>query len=296
MLVDPLGSVHATSGILPVKEITLSSEEYSEALNNIEVTFFNAPILTPHGKRSLALPDEIGFDWAWLEHKRWIEKNVFKESIDAINASESKTLNAEVLWNKLRDPDINWISCEENNSKARIIPMGRRKLENLDDSFLGSEIPSNNDEKNKKVNELEDLIERMFWSRYSSITVIEREFFVNQLMQLTKPEQLTKLTKGDCLQVWNYLLDTKVNWLSIITTDVNRANVLNKKDRKLEILKTNLSDSLSKFWFLDLQKKIEQIIDNEALAITSIDTKASFEGAQEIREGWLVLRKPKNTH
>ena len=149
---------------------------------------------------------------------------------------------------------------------------------------------NNNNEISKRVDELEDFIERMFWSRYSSVPVIERELFITQL------EQTTQLTKGDCLQVWEYLLSNKVNWLSIIATDVNRANVINKKDRKLEILKISSDSNLSKFWFLDIQKKVEQIIDNEALAITSIDTKASFEGTQEIREGWLVLRKQKTRY
>jgi hypothetical protein len=40
-----------------------------------------------------------------------------------------------------------------------------------------------------------------------------------------------------------------------------------------------------------LQQWVERILNTEALELAAIETQASFEAEQEIREGWLV---PKN--
>ena len=72
MLIDPRGSVHATSGILPTKAIAIPVDQFSEALRNIEVTFLSAPILTDRGKITLPLPDEPGYVWSWLEKENGV--------------------------------------------------------------------------------------------------------------------------------------------------------------------------------------------------------------------------------
>jgi hypothetical protein len=65
MLVDPRGSVHATCGILPVKEITIPPDQYAAALQAIEVLFLSTPIVTDRGKINLPLPVESGYSWSW---------------------------------------------------------------------------------------------------------------------------------------------------------------------------------------------------------------------------------------
>jgi hypothetical protein len=69
MLVDPRGSVHATSGILPTKSIHIPPDQFVQALRNIEVTFLSAPILTDRGSLNLPLPDEPGYAWTWIDKK-----------------------------------------------------------------------------------------------------------------------------------------------------------------------------------------------------------------------------------
>lgn len=73
-LLDPRGRVHATTGLLPVKEIGLPADQYAAALNRIEINFLTAPILTPQGHIQLALPQEPGWNWSWIaqEGGRWI--------------------------------------------------------------------------------------------------------------------------------------------------------------------------------------------------------------------------------
>lgn len=75
MLVDPRGVVHATSGILPTKTISLPAHQYEKALRNIEITFFSAPVLSEANQLDLPLPREAGFLWSWLQrvNNDWIE-------------------------------------------------------------------------------------------------------------------------------------------------------------------------------------------------------------------------------
>lgn len=68
MLVDPLAEVHATTGVLPTKSITIPASMYADALKRIEVTFRSlGPILTRVGRLDLPLPVEPGFAWSWIE-------------------------------------------------------------------------------------------------------------------------------------------------------------------------------------------------------------------------------------
>jgi hypothetical protein len=65
LLMDPRASVHATTGILPVKAITLPAEIYTSALRAIEVAFFTHPVLRGTQGLELPVPDEGGFFWRW---------------------------------------------------------------------------------------------------------------------------------------------------------------------------------------------------------------------------------------
>lgn len=342
MLLDPLGGVHATSGILPAKEIRLPVEDYAEALDNIEVTFLTAPILTPQGTRSLALPQEVGFDWNWLEHNQWIDKTVFTDAISTFEQFSQLEPNAlqqqaNALWDTLKN--ANWISYQPGETKARTIPMGRRKNGNH-----GSEDLLISGFNSQQIDELEDKIENLFWSRYSSVSFIDKKVFIIQLKrhfldidlnrfwqqdslhmtldqiaymnQLPHPDgkllnqyvakldkgqldKITQLTIQNCEKIWNLLLDEQVCWLQPIQGSM-RAKVISKSDRKLEVLNQSSVISnvkyyeLSNIWFPELQQKVEQILDTEALEISSVDAKASFLNSQEIREGWLVLKQQKD--
>ena len=66
MLVDPRGVVHATSGILPTKQIDIPPDQYAKALQRMAVTFLTAPILTDAQEIHLPLPKESGYEWSSL--------------------------------------------------------------------------------------------------------------------------------------------------------------------------------------------------------------------------------------
>ena len=81
LLVDPRASIHATSGILPVKEIQIPSGFVDTALDNLEVSFHSGPLLTwlrampaqdghtpPFAQAiSVPMPAEQNGAWSWWE-------------------------------------------------------------------------------------------------------------------------------------------------------------------------------------------------------------------------------------
>lgn len=91
MLVDPRGSVHATSGILPVKAVAIPQDQYADALKRIDITFLMAPILASgndydalDGSRQvpLPLPADPSYAWSWLarEGTRWATTTTFADA------------------------------------------------------------------------------------------------------------------------------------------------------------------------------------------------------------------------
>lgn len=67
MLVDPRGSVHATTGALPTKQISLPPDQYASALREIAVTFLAAPVLAQADALALPLSSEPGYAWSWVQ-------------------------------------------------------------------------------------------------------------------------------------------------------------------------------------------------------------------------------------
>lgn len=65
ILLDPRGTVHVTSGVLPTKENNIPPDQYTAALQAIEVLFLSTPIVTDVGKINLPLPVEAGYQWSW---------------------------------------------------------------------------------------------------------------------------------------------------------------------------------------------------------------------------------------
>ncbi len=67
VLMDPRGTLHATSGILPTSVIDIPPEQFAPALASISVSFLTAPLLCDPGKIQVAVPSEPGYAWSWLQ-------------------------------------------------------------------------------------------------------------------------------------------------------------------------------------------------------------------------------------
>lgn len=142
MLMDPLGSVHATVGILPNKEISIPENAYTKAMSAIEMTFLTAPILTDHDKIQIPLPKDENFTWSWLERTQyqpeesWSEvKSVAEITIHAFTEGWEKygvpSINALAVWNHLKSKAIGWLSAI-NDELCQVTP----KEERASDQFL----------------------------------------------------------------------------------------------------------------------------------------------------------------
>ena len=67
ILLDPRGALHITSGVLPVKALTIPPDQYLAGLRSLRVQFLAAPILMPAGQTALPLPEEPGYEWTWVQ-------------------------------------------------------------------------------------------------------------------------------------------------------------------------------------------------------------------------------------
>ena len=66
MLVDPRAGIHATTGILPAKRLTIPPDYYAEAVQKMEILFRVGPVLTPADTAQMPLPAETRSMWTWL--------------------------------------------------------------------------------------------------------------------------------------------------------------------------------------------------------------------------------------
>ncbi len=65
MLVDPRCSVHATTGLLPMKDIEVPPAMYADALQQMAVPFLVAPLIAGEQTR-IPVPTEAGWTWSWI--------------------------------------------------------------------------------------------------------------------------------------------------------------------------------------------------------------------------------------
>jgi hypothetical protein len=68
MLVDPRGTMHAGTGILPIESLTIPAEYVEPALAQMEVTFRTGPLLTATEQLQMPLPATTQGNWSWVQH------------------------------------------------------------------------------------------------------------------------------------------------------------------------------------------------------------------------------------
>jgi hypothetical protein len=66
MLIDPHAAVHATAGIVPVKQIGIPPYMYADAMRRMAVTFLTTPVLSAAARFSVPIPNEAGYGWSWV--------------------------------------------------------------------------------------------------------------------------------------------------------------------------------------------------------------------------------------
>ncbi|SFD86759.1 hypothetical protein SAMN05518672_103595 [Chitinophaga sp. CF118] len=154
MLVDPLGSIHISSGILPVKSVSIPKDQYRNALKHIAITFLTAPILSLENHFKLSLPGEPGYDWTWLEKDvtmRWqeipqtvvISRSLFDSKFSDLPALWLQLVNNKWLQPFTDDPDKAWVTSAIQRSypPSASVPAAAfptdvvKRLDNFFDSY-----------------------------------------------------------------------------------------------------------------------------------------------------------------
>jgi hypothetical protein len=67
LLLDPRGSVHAYTGIMPVATAALPGDVVDDLMAEMAVTFQTGPIVADPGTLRLPLPAEQGGSWSWIQ-------------------------------------------------------------------------------------------------------------------------------------------------------------------------------------------------------------------------------------
>lgn len=97
-LLDPRGSLHCVSGILPVKSISIPRDYFEDAIKKLEISFPTAPLISPRFDEAeqdfaieVPVPVTPGYKWAWREARAaqtgetsWVEaKQLSPVGLDA---------------------------------------------------------------------------------------------------------------------------------------------------------------------------------------------------------------------
>jgi hypothetical protein len=129
LLIDPRGKVHATSGILPAKQISLPPDQYADALKAIEITFLSTPVVTDQAKVRLPLPAEPGFKWSWLEKDQTDWSEISSPGIVTKELFLDALSNGESVWQSLQKNG--WVTTPDFAGRASIIPRDKRTSKQL---------------------------------------------------------------------------------------------------------------------------------------------------------------------
>lgn len=150
LLIDPRGLVHATTGVVPAKAINIPPDQYSAALQAIEITFLSTPLLTDAGKIHLPLPDEAGYQWSWLHQDlkhTWSEVSsrglVRKQTFVEVFGRD-----AGAIWTELRTR--HWIDLIDKKDETRASVTARDKRDQQ----------SLRDPAKKHIDTIEDILDR----------------------------------------------------------------------------------------------------------------------------------------
>lgn len=156
MLLDPKGSVHATCGMLPVKDINIPPDQYQQALSKIEIAFLTTPILSLPGRMHVSVPNEPGYGWSWVEK----DGNSWKTmgTVGILRKSDVKNrfdqeLDVDQLWKELIDSG--WIKSLGTDT-ARVVQIDERTSATLKKDYQGCQ-PA-----------IEDLLERTHISPFDA--------------------------------------------------------------------------------------------------------------------------------
>lgn len=273
-LFDPKGNLHAVSGVLPSKEISIPEAMYQEALQKMEVDFLAAPILTPKSALAIPLPKEPGYEWSFLG--KTTEGYIQTPSIDADTFKTAwMQANATMYWELLLRTRILVQQGEHFETVNSSDP--KHGLYTASFKFVD---PQNPKKAYSKVQLVRDILDEIRDIRSLSIPIKKRQFITLWCKQASEIEEAVSLLKT--------LMKKDVRWL--VTNKSPGANTLRIVSQPERVAKDLEMPEGSN------QAQVEELFTALSYDFTDINTSASFATGNELIEGWLNLKKHTKHH
>jgi hypothetical protein len=251
LLLDPRGKLHATCGIAPTKAIDIPPDQYAAALQAIEATFLSTPILTDNGHLNLPLPSEPGYAWSWLQRDRAGWAEI--STTPTVQKQTFQNALGALIWDRLLDRSIGWLAAlPDGTAAASVVAASNRVSATLGAEFKGIE---------SAIGQVLD--------QAGAPTITQAAFFAQVATTIGAP-------------AWDQLLGTAVGWLTAPDGKPDTATIT-AKDRRP-------SASLHAM-FAGFEQPIDSALDLSQVKINPVSTQAAFAAPQELREGWLKLRR-----
>ncbi len=92
LLLDPRGSIHTSSGILPVLEIILPDLYVGDVMNNMLLEFKTGPLIMDTQTWKVPLPAGAGLKWSWLQPAQVEEELAWTEVTSLVNQTAAVQL------------------------------------------------------------------------------------------------------------------------------------------------------------------------------------------------------------
>ena len=154
LLMDPRGTVHATTGILPVKSIAIPESQYHDHINSLRTVFPAGPVISPTSHLAMPLPEEPGYSWSWLE----------KNAADWTEIPHHPTLSEDDL--------VSEFGIAGSELWARLVELGRIVIEDRDD--VGVLMPGKADALPDRFKDLDLTVEQVETALHRLANWIER--------------------------------------------------------------------------------------------------------------------------
>lgn len=250
MLIDPRANVHVTTGILPVKEITIPPNQYLPAMQRMCVTFLTAPLLTPSMNIQSLLPTVDDFGWSWLERSAG---ESWREVLPTPNIDRGHFLKAFADKILVELENATWVRQFDGNS-LEFLPEEEHQIEHFTDRV------------DEDLFGILDEISR----DHDGLLVFDKESFKERVSR--------KNDLGG--SIWNLLVRSDVTWCQFIPDRPETFVILPVTERS--------SNELPEFGLESMVESI--LKENTQILTEPLTSAHFSAARMTIREGYLKLR------
>jgi hypothetical protein len=133
LLMDPEGTVHATSGVVPTKRLSLDPMLYRDALEKIQTGYFIGPLLTPTSRLSIPVPSKTIWRWEQMQTDGGIRQQLSVQLTDKRRFIESGCTEDD--WQALLKAGVLQAGPGDDGQAYYAAPIANAVPDNLSDAL-----------------------------------------------------------------------------------------------------------------------------------------------------------------